>query len=122
MLRCDLRDKPEGVISQRTGEYYQVDTWPLFPVETDCAGVISIVEIDKEEYDRLTERLNEGAIPDDGSLDEESPEPGEEEVKLTTAQLIMRKIEKLEEDNALLREQNELLTECLLEMSADVYS
>lgn len=60
----------------------------------------SVTEITEEEYNMLKAQLDEGEIPDDGSLDEEvtveepAPDPGETEtVRKTTAQLLQEQIE-----------------------------
>jgi hypothetical protein len=60
----------------------------------------SVTEITEEEYNMLKSQLDEGEIPDDGSLDDEviveepAPDPGETEtVRKTTAQLLREQIE-----------------------------
>lgn len=60
----------------------------------------SVTEITEEEYNMLAAQLDDGEIPDDGSLDDEviveepAPDPGETEtVRKTTAQLLQEQIE-----------------------------
>lgn len=60
----------------------------------------SVTEITEEEYNMLKAQLDDGEIPDDGSLDDEvtveepAPDPGETEtVRKTTAQLLREQIE-----------------------------
>lgn len=57
VLRCDKGDKPSGIISERTGEIYQVDGWPIFPEGAAHSGVVEIQYIDEEEYKALVEAL-----------------------------------------------------------------
>lgn len=58
VLRCSERDKPSGIISERTGEIYHVDGWPKFPDGVSAAGTVTIDYIDETEYDALTDALD----------------------------------------------------------------
>ena len=111
VLRCTAKDSPEGIISARTGRYYHVDGWPGFPADVDSLTVV-LSEIDVDTYDAITAALDDGAYPEDGSL-QDTEEESEESPK-TTAQKLNERIEELESQNA-------MLLECLLEMSEIVY-
>lgn len=118
VLRCGAKNAPEGIISERTGRYYHVDGWPEFPdVVQDSGGTIILSEIDQTTYDQMLEALNDGEVPEDGSLHEEVDDPNDEPETptKTTAQ-------KLKEENEELRKRIDFLTECLLEMSEAVYA
>lgn len=90
------RDRVEAV--DYNGTLYH-DTWMAdsghIPYET-----ASVTEITEGEYSMLKAQLDDGEIPDDGSLDDEviveepAPDPGETEtVRKTTAQLLQEQIE-----------------------------
>ena len=90
------RDRVEAV--DYNGTLYH-DSWMAdsghIPYET-----ASVTEITEEEYNMLITQLDDGEIPDDGSLDDEviveepAPDPGETEtVRKTTAQLLREQIE-----------------------------
>lgn len=90
------RDRVEAV--DYNGTLYH-DSWMVdsghIPYET-----ASVTEITEEEYNMLKAQLDDGEIPDDGSLDDEvtveepAPDPGETEtVRKTTAQLLQEQIE-----------------------------
>lgn len=78
VLRCGIDDKPSGIISERTGEVYQVDGWPIFPEGATYSGVVEISYIIEEEYKALVEALDitgpvtepeESEIPADASFE-----------------------------------------------------
>lgn len=78
VLRCGIDDQPSGVISDRTGEVYQVDGWPIFPEGATYSGVVEINYIIEEEYKALVEALDitgpvtepeESEIPADASFE-----------------------------------------------------
>ena len=63
----------------------------------------SVTEITEEEYNMLKAQLDDGEIPDDGSLDEEvtveepAPDPGETEtVRKTAAQVLKEQIDTVD--------------------------
>ncbi len=58
VLRCGVGDNPSGIISERTGEIYQVDGWPLFPDDNRSAGTVKIDYIEADEYEALVDALN----------------------------------------------------------------
>jgi hypothetical protein len=91
------RDRVEAVDYNDTNYH---DSWMAdsgyIPYET-----ASVTEITEEEYNMLKARLDDGEIPDDGSLDDEviveepAPDPGETEtVRKTTAQLLQEQIDE----------------------------
>lgn len=90
------QDRVEAV--DYNGTLYH-DSWMAdsghIPYET-----ASVTEITEEEYNMLKAQLDDGEIPDDGSLDDEviveepAPDSGETEtVRKTTAQLLQEQIE-----------------------------
>lgn len=90
------RDRVEAVDYNGTNYH---DSWMAdsghIPYET-----ASVTEITEKDYNMLKAQLDDGEIPDDGSLDEEitveepAPDPGETEtVRKTTAQLLQEQIE-----------------------------
>lgn len=61
VLRCGEKNCPEGIISQRTGRYYQVDGWPEFPeTVSGSGGTVQLVEIDADTYAALLQALDSG--------------------------------------------------------------
>ena len=58
VLRCGTEEKPSGILSERTGEIYQVDGWPIFPDSVKPAGTVEISYIDEEEYTTLKKALD----------------------------------------------------------------
>ena len=90
------RDRVEAV--DYNGTLYH-DSWMAdsghIPYET-----ASVTEITEEDYNAIKVQLDDGEIPDDGSLDDEvtveepAPDPGETEtVRKTAAQLLQEQIE-----------------------------
>jgi hypothetical protein len=92
------RDRVEAV--DYNGTLYH-DSWMAdsghIPYET-----ASVTEITEEEYNMLRVQLDDGEIPDDGSLDDEvtveepASDPGETEmIRKTTAQILQEQIEAI---------------------------
>ena len=97
--RIIVASGPDDVEVVDYGGMYYHDNWMAdsgnIPYET-----ASVTEITEEEYNSLIDQLDDGTIPDDGSLDDEviveepAPDPGETEtVRKTTAQLLQEQIE-----------------------------
>ena len=81
-----------------SGRYY-TDDWlrPLSDGTPLSVASVDIVEISEDDYMELKAQLDEGEIPDDGSLDEEIPvaedEPEKPEtVQKTAAQILQEQI------------------------------
>ena len=74
VLRCSERDKPSGIISERTGEIYHVDGWPKFPDGVSAAGTVTIGYIDDTEYDALTDALDANGPVEQPDEDHEIPQ------------------------------------------------
>lgn len=110
VLRCGENESPNGYISERTGYYYQVSGWPAFPDGTDSAGSVELIEIDQNEYDELLDALDAG----DEIIDPDDPTPEPDTPGKT-------RVQQLEEQVAALQEANDMLTECILEMSEIIY-
>jgi len=90
------RDRVEAV--DYNGTLYH-DTWMADSGHIPYTPA-SVTEITEAEYNMLKSQLDDGEIPDDGSLDDEviveepAPDPGETEtVRKTTAQLLQEQIE-----------------------------
>lgn len=96
--RIIVASGPDDVEVVDYGGTYYHDTWMAdsghIPYET-----ASVTEITEDEYSAIKAQLDDGTIPDDGSLDEvtveePAPDPGETEtVRKTTAQLLREEIE-----------------------------
>lgn len=123
VLRCEERDNPQGIILDRTGRYYHVSAWPEFPAEVDgSAGDVDIAEIDETTYEEMLAALNDGEVPEDGSLHEPDPEPEAPETKETTAQKLSRELADANRKIVEQDKQIDFLTNCLLEMSEIIYA
>jgi hypothetical protein len=128
MLACEV----EEAQFIQSGETIYAANW-LNPAPAELSGQFEKVpikdakecqdfyaeEIDEEEYLSIRAQLDEGLELEDGSLEETAPVEPEEteerlEVKKTTAQSMQEQIDALVQ-------QNEMLLECLLEMSEVVY-
>lgn len=119
VLRCGEDENPSGIISERTGEIYQVDGWPTFLGGFEPAGTVKIDWIEEAEYKELLLALDEtGTVPDPD--DEEPLEP--DAPKILSRQALTAEVTRLAEQNVILMEQNEMLIGCLLEMSEKVYA
>jgi len=97
--RIIVASGPDDVEVVDYGGTYYHDDWMA-----DSGNVTyetaSVTEITEEEYNSLINQLDDGTIPDDGSLDDEvtveepAPDPGETEtVRKTMAQLLREQIE-----------------------------
>ena len=103
-LSCDA-ESSDGIISSNGADIYL-----LTEKETgEDLPVAEIVEIDEEEYLALKEEIDAG-----NSVEQ----PGEQEGETNTHKT---RLKRLEEEVEELRAANEMLTECLLEMSEIVY-
>ncbi len=123
VLRCKEKDNPQGIILNRTGRYYHVSGWTDFPAEVQgSAGNVEITEIDETSYNTMLAALNDGEVPEDGSLHEPNPEPEIPEVPETTAQKLARELEEARQKIADQEEQINLLTACMLEVSEYIYA
>jgi hypothetical protein len=110
-LACK-ESQAQGIASHDGKTYWHLDGCEEFGV--DGYETVSAVPISDEEAEAILKELDAGNVPDDGSLEEETPAETEEEIRKTAAQV-------LEERIAALQEQNDFLTECLLEISTVVY-
>ena len=122
MIMCS-EEMANGIISSDSSVIWHVEGFPEFP-DGLCQTVI-VEEIEEDEYLRWKERL-ETATTETEEATEESPSENataEESASkaylsiqdLLTIQELMDKVEKLEKEN-------ELLSECLIEMSEKVYA
>lgn len=95
--RIIIISTPDKVEAVDCGGTLYHDAWMAEPgIPCESATVTSITE---EEYNSLKSQLEAGDMPDDGSLEEEEPAPqdpveeGGEEVRKTTAQLLLEQID-----------------------------
>lgn len=58
VLRCSANDVPNGIISERTGNIYQVENWPRFPDSVETAGTVSIDWVEEGEYMEIVDFLD----------------------------------------------------------------
>ena len=91
------RDRVEAV--DYNGTHYH-DSWMADSGHIPYTPA-SVTEIIEEEYNMLKAQLDDGEIPDDGSLDDEvivdepAPDPGETEtVRKTAAQILQEQIDE----------------------------
>ena len=119
VIFCSEGDNPQGIALSRTGQYYHVDGWFDFPPEViDSGGTVQLVEITEQIYNDLETELNkekDSAI-EDSSIYEIITETDNDEPQQnqTMAQKLRSEIEDL-------KEQNNMLLECILELSEMVY-
>ncbi len=112
-----------GVLSSDSSTIWHVEGLLEPPAGTDFKKV-ELVEIEAEEAEALRKQLEEdGPVvnPEEPDTEEEpTPEPPEEQV-MTPVEM-RAKITELTANVEALTEQNAMLEECLLEMSALVYA
>jgi hypothetical protein len=97
--RIIVASGPDDVEVVDYGGTYYHDDWMADSGNVTYEAA-SVTEITEEEYNSLINQLDDGTIPDDGSLDDEvtveepAPDSGETEtVRKTTAQLLREQIE-----------------------------
>ena len=122
MIMCS-GEMANGILSSDSSVIWHVEGFPEFP-DGRCQTVI-VEEIEEDEYLRWKERLETATTeteetteesPAENATAEESASKGYLSIQdMLTIQELMDKVEKLEKDN-------ELLSECLLEMSEKVYA
>lgn len=115
LLRCKEKDSPQGIISS-DGQYaWQVEGWPELPAG-NAAGTVSLIEICQGEYENLKQQLDSRQdIPEQGETPSEQPE-------IMSPMEMRVKINELTTAVGSLTERNEMLEECLMEMSEIVYA
>lgn len=122
MIMCS-EEMANGILSSDGSVIWHVEGFPEFP-EGLCQSVI-VEEIEEDEYLRWKERLETAATVTEETT-EESPAENEttEESKNKDYLSIqdMLTIQELTDKVAKLEKENELLSECLLEMSEKVYA
>lgn len=113
LLTCSA-DQANGIVSSDGSMVWHLDGLPEF-LSGDYQTV-RVVDIDLDEYEQLVEQLKkEEEIPD--------PSTGETETVLagqSTTELLLT-IQSLQAEIESLKEQDEFLSDCLLEMSEAVY-
>lgn len=106
---------------------YHVPWLHKVPAEYGDYETVEAVEITEDEYNALKEQLDTGKSvedkPDEIEQEEQTPDtPAEEEhEKVLSMAEMHREIAALRASNKELAEHNEMLEECLLELSAIVY-
>jgi vacuolar-type H+-ATPase subunit I/STV1 len=127
VLRCRKTDDPQGIISSDGQYVWHVDGWPDFPEGTSTAGMVALEEITEEEYETLKAQLEEWGKVDDpeeedpDETNEETEEEEQQERAMTPAEAAA-KIKELTATVDELTSKNEMLEECLLDMSEIVYA
>lgn len=58
VLRCSGNDVPNGIISERTGNIYQVENWKRFPDSVETAGTVTIEWVEEDEYRAIVDALD----------------------------------------------------------------
>lgn len=106
---------------------YHVPWLHKVPAEYGEYETVEAVEITEDEYNALKEQLDTGKSvedkPDEIEQEEQEPEaPSEEETeKVLSLAEMHRELAALRTSNKELAKQNEMLEECLFELSAIVY-
>lgn len=116
VLRCSEKDKPEGVISERLGAIYRVEGWTPPIDDTVYEGVVDIIPIDEDTYKEIAEALDSGDVPMDSSLYEQAEQDDETEQKLTAAQILQKRLNAVEDENAQLKEDLQKTQDMLKEL------
>ena len=122
MLLCSA-EMANGILSSDSSVIWHVEGFPEFP-EGICQTAI-VEEIEEDEYLRWKERL-EAATTETEEATEESPAENETTEESASKDYLsiqdMLTIQELTDKVAKLEKENELLSECLLEMSEKVYA
>lgn len=122
MIMCS-EEMANGILSSDNSVIWHVEGFPEFP-EGLCQTAI-IEEIEEDEYLRWKERL-ESATTETEEPTEESPAEDETTEESASKDCLsiqdMLTIQELTDKVAKLEKENELLSECLLEMSEKVYA
>lgn len=119
--------------SENDAEYIQIgdnlyrDNWFAAPKYLELPyKTAKITVISKEEYDSIKEAMQQDEEifdepEDDGSGSESDSEQGNGNEETETMPTARERLAQLEEQVVTLRQTNDMLTECLLEMSEIVY-
>lgn len=97
------------------------------PAGAPTFEMVEAVEITEEEYLEIRKQLDDGfevVVPEETPPEEEIPEdttPEVPSVEIMTPEEMRRKIVQLEADLAEQAKTNDILTECILEMSTVIY-
>ena len=104
-LHCETEAEADGVLSSDGSTIYLLSG----KAQIGDLGFVAYSEIEEEEYLRIREELDAGEIIDDDEPDADTDSGAK------------TRLQQLEEQVAALQEVNDMLTECLLEMSEIVY-
>lgn len=116
LLSCP-QPQAQGILSSDNSVVWHLEGLPNFPVSG--YDTVSAVEIDAEEYQALHQQLF-----GDGGGEQPPLEEGEEEsVRPVPPSIeLVEKVTALTDQISALQAQNNMLTDCLLEMSEVVYA
>lgn len=122
MIMCS-EEMANGILSSDGSVIWHVEGFPEFP-EGLCQTVI-VEEIEEDEYLRWKERLETVATvteetTEESPAEDESTEESKSKDYLSIQDMLT--IQELTDKVAKLEKENELLSECLLEMSEKVYA
>ena len=102
--RVLFSDVENGEFVEYKEKYYRDDWLRVPPAGAPSIIDAKIIRIDRNEYEEIAEQLDDGNLPEDSSLDEETevpvdnPNPEETEtVQKTAAQILEEQIRNLEE-------------------------
>ena len=109
------KEEAYGVLSTDGQNVYHISGKPAFHDFPDYVTV-TMEEIGEGECRRIQEEISAGMI----LIEEADAEPEEEEQDPATAP--KTRLRELEEEVASLREENQMLTECILEISEIIYA
>lgn len=90
VLRCSERERPEGIISDRLGTIYRVKDWAVPIDDSHYSGIVEVIPIDEDTYKEISDALDSGDVPMDGSLYEQEEQDTEQ--NLTAAQILKNRL------------------------------
>lgn len=108
LLSCDER-LAEGILSADNSVAWHLEGLPDMPEEFDT---VKAVEISEDKYNELKEKLGTGEKPTE-------EKPKEEVLESTDLRL---KVASLTQEVETLKSNNDMLSDCILEMSEIVYA
>ena len=127
MISCG-EEKAQGILSSDASVIWHLEGLPDF--NTEGYDTVRIAEIEKSEYESLKEQLGIGEVEEipvieteieSDTIEEPTAEPETVILGKSTTQLLIE-VQKLNEKVDELKRENELLSDCLLELSEVIYA
>jgi len=116
LLRCNQKEA-QGIMSADNNTIYQLKDKPeLKGVEEN---ILNAFFISKEDYENIKVTLPD---IDEEETEEHSPDEEQQETNTMNTAQMRAEIIKLTESVKTLQEQNQMLTDCILEISENIYA